>query len=283
MKWLFAPVPLARVAWMRVVAYSFLPIDLLLTTQHVVLHAQVPGALYEPLLIGRLLHLPTPGPWILILRMVLLVAAVAAAVLASRNQLSRWAGYTLALGYAEWLVVANSYGKVDHDRFAFLLLLFVLPSVGHAGLRENKPSAAAGWAVAMTTLAVAATYTLSAYAKLRFGGLAWLDGATISRAVLRRGTAWAMPLLDHPQVLRASQYGIVAMELFIAPLLLVNWRRPYVRLLLVVGFLGFHVLTQLTIKIAFLPHCVALLFLLPLERLSQRQTSASGVNHAHLV
>ncbi len=91
-----------------------------------------------------------------------------------------------------------SYGKVDHDRFAFLVALFVLPSVGRAPLRSRERTEAAGWALTMVALAVVATYALAAVAKIRFGGWDWVDGATLTRAVLRRSTPLSEPLLDVP-------------------------------------------------------------------------------------
>ena len=72
MSWLFAPAPLARVAVLRVVVLLFVPVDVLLTTTWVRGHAQVPGELYVPLRLGRLLPLPAfllgegegdPGQW----------------------------------------------------------------------------------------------------------------------------------------------------------------------------------------------------------------------------
>jgi hypothetical protein len=123
----------------------------------------------------------------------------------------------------------------------------------------------------MTTLAVVATYLLSAVAKLRFGGIDWVDGATLTRAVVRRGTWLSTPLLDHTWVLHAFQYVLIGVELLVSPLLLVRWRDGRTTMLLVVGFLLFHVMTFLTISIVFLPHCVALLALLPLERWRLRQ------------
>ena len=56
----FRPVPLARIAVFRTIAYLFIPIDVFVTTAWVKAHAAVPTEWYEPLLIGRLLHLPTP-------------------------------------------------------------------------------------------------------------------------------------------------------------------------------------------------------------------------------
>ena len=267
MRWLYAPAPLARVAVLRVVALLFIPVDVLLTTTWVRGHAQVPGELYVPLRLGRLLPLPTPGPWVEVLQVVLIAAALLAALLAVRDRLPRLAGWVVAGLYLEWMVVAMSYGKVDHDRFAFLVALFVLPSVGRAGLRSRERSQAAGWALSMIAVAVVATYVLAAVAKLRFGGLDWVDGATLTRAILRRSTPLSEPLLDLPAVLHAAQYGIMAMELLVAPLLLVRWRDERRTWALAIGFLGFHLMTFAMITIIFLPHCVALLALLPLERL----------------
>ena len=269
--WLFTPLPLARVAWLRVVAYLFVPVDVLLTTPWVVDHAHVPASLYQPLLIGRLLHLPAPGPWVEPFSWLLVLGALACAAAAAADRLPRWPAVLLALAYLQWMVIAFSYGKVDHDRVGFLVLLFVLPTVGRAGLRSREQTEAAGWALRTTALVVVATYTLSAFAKLRFGGLDWVDGATLTRAVVRRGTPLATPLLDVPWVLHAFQYVLLLVELLVAPLLLVRWRRPQVTWLLAAGFLAFHLMTFLTISIVFLPHCVALLALLPLERLGARR------------
>ena len=267
MSWLFAPAPLARVAALRVVLYLFVPVDVLLTTTWVRGHAQVPAELYVPLRIGRVLPLPTPGPWVELLQVVLVAAALVAAAAAVRDRLPRLSGWLVAVLYLEWMVVAMSYGKVDHDRFAFLVALFVLPSVGSAALRSPARSEAAGWALSMIGLAVVATYVLAAVAKLRFGGPDWVDGATLVRAVVRRSTPLSEPLLQVPQVLHAAQYGIMVMELAVAPLLLVRWQDPRRTWALAAAFLGFHVMTFAMITIVFLPHCVALLALLPLERL----------------
>ena len=270
-RWLLSPGPVARVAVLRVVVYLFVPVDVLLTTTWVRAHAQVPPELYAPLRIGRLLPLPTPGPWVEGFQVLLVLAALAAAAAAVRGALPRLTGWLVALMYLEWMVVAMSYGKVDHDRFAFLVALFVLPSVGRASLRSRERTEAAGWALTLIAIAVVATYVLAAVAKIRFGGWDWVDGATLTRAVLRRNTVLSEPLLDVPWVLHAAQYGILVLELVVAPLLLVRWRDPRVGWALALLFLGFHLMTFSMITIIFLPHCIALLALLPLERLTLRQ------------
>ena len=45
----------------------------------------MPGELYLPLRIGRLLPLPTPGPWVEVLRWVLVAAALRGRVAAVRT------------------------------------------------------------------------------------------------------------------------------------------------------------------------------------------------------
>ena len=51
--WWFRPVPLARIAVFRTLAYLFVPVDVFLTTAWVRAHADVPTEWYAPLTIGR--------------------------------------------------------------------------------------------------------------------------------------------------------------------------------------------------------------------------------------
>ena len=273
-RWLFRTAPLGRIAALRTVAYLFVPVDVFLTTPWVTAHAQVPGPLYQPLLIGRVLHLPTPGPWVEVLRWVLVLAAL----VATTGRLPRLLGALVAMLYLEWMVIAFSYGKVDHDRFGFLVLL-ARPGHGRDGPAPGHPQvgSAAGYGRRHDDFAVVATYFLSALAKLRFGGLDWVDGATLTRAVVRRGTWLSTPLLDHAWVLHAFQYVLIGVELLVSPLLLVRWRDERLTWLLVAGFYLFHVMTFLTISIVFLPHCVALLALLLLEQLAVRRRAPIAV------
>ena len=258
--WWFRPLALGRLAALRTILYSFIFVDVLLTTAWVARHAHLPGELYHPLFIARLLPLPVPGP--VLVPAVEVALLVAAAVVAS-GRAPRAAGTAVFLLYLEWMFIAMSYGKVDHDRFAFLVALAVLPTVGRAEWGDKREDEAAGWAVRCIQVAVVATYLLAAVAKLRFGGLDWLSGATLMRAVLRRGTWLAQPLEDLPGVLRAAQWLIVGFELS-SPLLLVRGR---IGRWFLVGALAFHLVTYSTITIIFLPHVMCLLAFVPLENL----------------
>jgi hypothetical protein len=269
-QWWFEPVARSRVAALRVLVYLYIPIDVLLTTSWVANHADVPGALYQPLFVGRLLPLPTPGETFV---NVLMWALLVAAVLAATGRAPRILGATVFVLYFEWMIVAMSYGKVDHDRFAFLVALAVLPTVGRARWRDPTPTEAAGWAIRCTQVAVVLTYFLAAWAKLRFGGPEWVNGATLYRAVIRRATEYGEWILDYPGLLRASQWGILIFEL-LSPLIFVA--RRGLRMALIGGLYAFHLMSFAFIGIIFLPHCVAMAAFLPFERLlAVRSTSES--------
>lgn len=251
--WWFPAVPRARVAWLRSFVGVFVWLDVFWLRPWVADRGEVPGVLYRELTIGRLLHLPTPTPRVVGAVMVVLLASAAVVAV---GRLPRLAGAVLALAYAEWMVFAFSYGKVDHDRFAFLVALAVLPTVGIARHRDRTPDERAGWAVRSVQMAVVATYLLSVGAKARFGGglLHWMDSATFLRAVVRRGTFLADPLVRNPWTLQLGQHALVAAELA-SPLLLVPGRvgRWMLRLLL-----GFHAVTFACLTIGFFPHLVAM-------------------------
>ncbi|MGH3682036.1 MAG: HTTM domain-containing protein, partial [Natronosporangium sp.] len=251
-RWLTAPVPLGRLAAFRTVVYLFVIGDLLHFTSWVRGHADLPGELYRPLLIGRLLPFPTPTPALVygVFGALLVTAAVAAT-----GRLPRLAGAAVAVLYLQWMLIAMSYGKVDHDRFGLLVALAVLATVGHARHGDPTRSEAAGWALRATQLAVVATYFLASWAKLRYGGLDWITSATLTWAIIRRGTVLGDALLGAPWLLIAGQAGIVAFEL-LSPLLFVlreRWRYA------AVGFgYSFHLVSFATITISFMPHLVAM-------------------------
>jgi hypothetical protein len=223
----------------------------------------VPTAWYQPLFVARLLDLPVPTPTVVLaVQWALVVAALAAAT----GRAPRLLGTAVVLLYAEWMVIGMSYGKVDHDRIAFLVALAVLPTIGRARVRDRRSSEAAGWAMAAVLVTIMLTYFLAAWAKMRFGGWDWATGATLTRAVLRRGTDLSMWTLDVPWLLPAAQWVMLAFE-FAAPLMLLV-RADRARVGLVLFLLGFHVMVYAGVGIIFLPHCVAILSILPWERLT---------------
>lgn len=259
LEWWLSPLPRRRVAWLRVAVYAFVFLDVLWLRPWVGDYGLVPQDRYRPLMIGRLLPLPTPTPlFVDVLKYTLLACAAVAAT----GRLVKLAGAAVFCLYLEWMVVAFSYGKVDHDRVAFLVALAVLPTVGKVAWRDKTADEKAGWAIRCIQLAVVATYFLSTFAKFRFGGFDWVNGATLLRAVLRRGTDLAEPLTEMPWILHVGQWLIVTFELS-SPLMLTRGRIG--RFYLASAVL-FHTITWLTIRIMFWPHVLCLLAFLPLER-----------------
>jgi hypothetical protein len=234
----------------------------LVLTPWVLDHRDVPGDLYQPLLIGRALPLPTPTSWLVV---GVAAALVGSALVAATGRAPRLLGAAVFVLYFEWMIIAMSYGKVDHDRIGYLTLLAVLPTIGRARWGDTATlSERAGWAMRVTQLAVVCTYFLAAWAKLRFGGVEWLNGATLTRAVLRRGTPLSSWTLQVPGLLHAFQWFIMAFELSSPAVFLIRTER--VRTAVIAGFYGFHVMVFGAITIAFYPHLVAMASFLPLER-----------------
>ena len=259
--WLHEPVSPLRVLVLRRLVYVFVIIDVLWWHTSGEYHGWVDGRWYHPLVIGQLLPLPTPD---LTIVQAVKWGSVVAALLALSGRAPRLLGWTVAALWFEYQVIAFSYGKVDHDRFAMLVALVLLPAVGAVRRHDTRLSERAGWAIRCVQLAVVATYFYAGWAKLRFGGPEWVNSATLTRAVVRRGTELAQPLLDAQWILHLSQWGIMGMELSSPLIFLLNarWRRWAVA-----GLLSFHVVTYSMITIIFLPHVVCLAAFLPLERL----------------
>ncbi|WP_243709539.1 HTTM domain-containing protein [Micromonospora sp. 15K316] len=259
-RWLTEPVPRGRLAAFRTLIYLFVAADLVFFTPWVRTRVSVPGELYQPLLAGRLLPLPTPTPELVA---VIFWALLGLALLAATGRAPRLLGWSVFALYLEWMIVAMSYGKVDHDRFGLLVALAVLPTAGRARHGDLTRCQAAGWALRVTQIAVVCTYFLAAWAKLRFGGLDWLTGSVLARAIIRRGTELADLIAQVPYLLIVAQFGIIAFELAspVVFLLPARWRS------LTVGFFySFHLVTFATITISFAPHLAAMTSFLPLER-----------------
>ncbi len=259
--WWFTPMPLGRVAALRLVVYLYAWFDVFFYSPPVTQRAAARGA-YRPVGIERLLHLPVPNhTYALVIELALPIVATVTATGRAPRLLG---GIAFAL-YFDWLVMGDSYGYVPHDRFAFLVALAVLPTVGPARLGDRTESASAGWALRCIQVAVVATYALAPWAKFRYGGWHWANGAVLSWALLRRGTAFGRPLLHHPLLLVVLQWATLVAELLspVALFLRGRWVYPAVG-----AMLTFHLFSEATITISFLPHVLCILAFLPLERIA---------------
>jgi hypothetical protein len=196
-----------------------------------------------------------------------MIGLLVCAAIGATGRFPRLVGSLIFLFYLEWMFIAMSYGKVDHDRISFLIALGVLPTVGAARWGDRSEDEASGWAIRFIQIGVVATYFLSTFAKLRFGGWGWVNGATLMRAVLRRGTFIGDRFVDLPWVLHISQWLIVAFEL-LTPLMLLRNKIGYA---FVAAAILFHLMTYSTISIIFFPQVMCLFAFLPLERIEPRK------------
>lgn len=263
--WWRAPVPLARVAVLRVAIYLFLLYDIFALTNDVIPMAHAPE-LYQPTWLGRTLPLPTPSlPLTQTLQIVLIVGALVAA----SGFLPRLSGWIVAIAYFEWMIISQGYGYVSHDHLAFMVAVVVLPTIGRARFTDRDSSEAGGWAFRCIQVATIATYFFSAIVKwVRSGSPAtWANGAVFIWALMRRGSDLVRWTTDYPWLLQISQWGLLIIE-FLSPAVLFLRRRALY--LAVVVFVGFHLMTYLALGIHFLPTVICWLAFLPLERLVPR-------------
>ncbi|MCE0539920.1 hypothetical protein LWF15_30930 [Kineosporia rhizophila] len=257
--WLFTPVPLARVALFRRFVYAFVIVDVLLLHTSGFRHGWADPVWYQPLIMGEWLNIPAAD---VAQVMILKWGTVAAAALALTGRFPRLTGLLVAVGWIWYQYVAFAYGKVDHDRGDFVVALAVLPLIGLAAATDHRRSESAGFAFRAMQLAAIATYFLSAWAKVRFGGWDWVNSATITRAVIRRGTFLGDWLLHIPWSLHAFQWVLFSAEMLSPVIFFVGekWRRR-----MVAAWFVFHAATYSVITIAFWPHLIMMLAFLPLE------------------
>lgn len=263
----FTPVALGRVAAMRFLAGLFVWIEWWAYKPFVFQHRFLPEDLYQPLFIGRVLPIPAPNYWIVTGTLVVMLAAALPVMLGYRPRLFGW---ILFIAYFEWMLIYNSYGKVDHASFGFMVLLLVLCMMPEArwGDREHV-SERVGWGFNLVQIAVVCTYFLSTWSKFRYGGFDWANSGVFTWAIIRRGTVFSEWMLDFPQLLTAAQWGMIAFEL-LTPLVLFVYPWKKLQYSIIAFFYVFHVGIFAALTISFLPHLFAMACFLPLERIDPK-------------
>ncbi|WP_205325724.1 hypothetical protein [Glycomyces sp. YM15] len=265
----FTPVALGRVAAMRFLAGLFVWIEWWAYKPFIIQHRFLPEDLYQPLLVGRVLPIPAPNYWIVTGTLVVMLAAALPVMFGYRPRLFGW---ILFIAYFEWMLIYNSYGKVDHASFGFMVLLLVLcmmPDQARWGDRVHV-SERVGWGFNLVQIAVVCTYFLSTWSKFRYGGFDWANSGVFTWAIIRRGTVFSDWLLDFPQLLIAAQWGMIAFEL-LTPLVLFVYPWKRIQYSIIAFFYVFHVGIFAALTISFLPHLFAMACFLPLERIDPKR------------
>lgn len=244
-------------------------------------HGWAPRLFWQPIGIARLLNIPAPTETSMaVLRTVLLVSCVASVLLVTprdstvRRRLARGSNAVVFFSHALWLIWAFSWSKVDHDRLTMMVMLGVMTAIPAVG---TGPDRRVGWALRTIQVVFLLAYPLSAVSKFRKSGIMWASQATFARAIIRRGTDMGKWFLNHGTLLKVGQWAFITFEVAAIAALSRNVR---VRVVVLVGIFFLHFFTWLIIGIHFLPHSIALLAFLPLERLTRHHDVASeGVAH----
>lgn len=230
----FRPVPVRRLAVLRILVAAYVLQDLLLS-RWMLRYATVAEEFYEPIHIIRLLSLPRLGPEELTALYVVLVAVALCALvgLGTRPALT-----VAAPLYIYWYATYYSYGEVSNSRTAIAVALIVL-AIAPAGRaysldsvlarRWGKPlaeedDAIAGWAFQVLTVLLVYMYFFAGLTKLRVTGFDWWYSGAFERGIVDEGMAPALWLAEHHlPLVQAMALGALVFELC-SPVLLIRGR-----------------------------------------------------------
>lgn len=182
--WLFAPAPAARLATLRILVGVYATAWAGVRLPAHLAHADQVAARWQP--VGVLAPLGSPPADV-----VIVLVAVAAPLLGLLFVAGWRYGATGPLFAAAILLLAtldSSWGQVFHTEHLVVLHLLVLASAPAADvLAMGRPRATPGprtdgrygWPVRLIAVVVVLAYVIAGVAKLRIGGLDWLDGGAL--------------------------------------------------------------------------------------------------------
>jgi hypothetical protein len=204
--WLLRPVPASRLAVLRVLVVGYAVGWLVLRLPHLVGVARLQDpARFDPIGILALLRSPVPPA----VGLAVLAASLAVGAAALLGWRWRVTGPLFALGFLLVTTYRNSWGQVFHTEnlvALHLVILAVAPAavvLSFDARRAASPASVAGWPLQLMAVATVGAYVVAGWAKLRIGGLDWLDGETLRNQVahdnVRKALAgeWWSPLARH--------------------------------------------------------------------------------------
>jgi hypothetical protein len=209
--WWRAPAPAERLALVRILVGAYCIGLLLLRGPSLLRLGQLDAARFEGVGLAALLDTPLSLPMLI----ALLVLALAGAIGFCLGFRHRVLAPIFALLLTFLLSYRSSWGHLSHSEqlvSVHVLLLSVLPASDALALdrRSNRTRAGPldryGWPLRLLMLCVVLSYVLAGWAKLSYGGTAWISGEAVYNQVatdtlgkLRLG-GWVSPL--SPTLLR---------------------------------------------------------------------------------
>ncbi len=186
--WLLAAAPPTRLAALRVLIGGYCVVRLLSTAPSLLQLTDLPDRQFAP--VGILAPLGSPPAAGLVVA--LLVAAVATGIAFVLGWRFRVTGVVFAVLFFVLSTYRVSWGHVSHaDHLPALqvLLCGLVPAADAWSLDARRRRAAAatdaryGWPVKVLGLLTVVTYVLAGLAKLRYGGMGWLDGDVLRNQI----------------------------------------------------------------------------------------------------
>mgnify|MGYP002363095222 FL=1 len=253
--------PALRLGTLRALVGTYGVIYLLARLPHLLSYALTDTTRFVPVGPVSLLQAPLPPDVYRVLVALTVVTAMTFALGVRHRVLAPLHGLLLT-----WVLsYTNSWGMILHTDNLYLAHVLVLTlspaadtlSLDARGKPEPDPHARYGWAPRLMVAIAAATYLLAGIAKLRNGGLHFIEGDTLRNLVAydnarkielgdMHSPLGAM-LLDHPRLFSAMATGSLLLELG-APLALIRRvGRPWA-----IAMWGFHVGVLLLMAIGFI-------------------------------
>ena len=289
--WWLAPAPALRPAILRVLVGLYCLGLFAGRGLEYIGATRLPADRFSP--VGIVAILPAPVPSALGIGLVIATALLAVAFTVGFRY--RVCGPAFALLLLWVTSYHNSWGHIGHgDNLVVLhvLILAATPAADTLAVDARRGSSTwsprYGWPVRLMAVTTVLTYALAGWAKLRYGGIDWLDGDVVRLQVaydtLRKARFGAPPTgptlaaLEHPWVFAPVAALTVCLELF-APLALL---RPRLATPWAIGMWLLHLGIAVLMRIAFTYPLVLIAFapLFRVERLlafarSSRTTSPS--------
>ena len=168
---LSAPVPGQRLRIVRTLTFGYAAVWLLVRVVYVWDTASLPARRFEPIGVLAPMSDPPPKPAVLAVWLI----ALASAVMVTLGRAVRLNAPVAAVSLLLVTTFTNSFGQIFHTEHLLVLHAGVL---ARAALLEPERDRVevSGWPLRLMMLIVVAAYVVAGVAKLRFGGMAWLDG-----------------------------------------------------------------------------------------------------------
>jgi HTTM domain len=244
--WLLAPAPPTRLAALRVLIGLYCVVHLVATAPSLWQISDLPAEQFAPVGVLSWLSAPVSRGVVAVGLGLALVTGLGVAF-GWRWRLTGPAFAVLFLLLSTYRVSWGHVSHADHLPAVHLVILALVPAAdawsldarrraGHAGRAgPAEPQARYGWPVRVLAIATVVSYVVAGIAKLRYGGIGWLDGDVLRNQLATDALQKMLLGASHspiggwlaarPAVLPVAAVGALAVEIGAPVALLGGWWR----------------------------------------------------------